>query len=119
MRVKLPRGLLGRRRYVSFRLIPRGEEGFPPRDRVEGALEEAAARLFGALGSADLDLSLKFYSQRTGSGVLRTDNRSLGEALTVLLTAASLVGPFTVEVGAVSGTLRGLSRRSRSRTKTL
>ncbi len=119
MRVKLPRGVVGRRRYVAFTIVPHGPKNPPSRSELERAMSEAALYLFGVLGSADLDFSIKFYSGRSGKGVLKTDNRSLPYALTILMTAAAAVGPFTLEVDGVSGTLRGLARKSCSPTKTL
>ncbi len=119
MRVKLPRGVVGRRRYVAFTLVPHGPKDPPSRSELERAMSEAALYLFGALGSADLDFSIKFYSGRSGKGVRKTDNRPLPYALTILLAAAAAAGPFPLEVDGVSGTLRGLARKSRSPTKTL
>lgn len=119
MRVKLPRGVVGRRRYVAFTLVPYGPQNPPSRSELERSMAEAALYLFGILGSADLDFSIKFYSSRSGRGVLKTDNRSLPYALTILMAAAAAAGPFTLEVDGVSGTLRGLAKRSRSPTKTL
>ncbi len=119
MRIKLPRGIMGRRRYVAFALVPRGGQNPPSRSELERAITEAALRLFGVLGAADLEFSLKFYSGRSGRGVLKTDSRSLPHALTILMAAAAATGPFTLEVDAVSGTLSGLARKSGSPTKTL
>jgi len=117
LRAKVPRGLLGRRRYILFELFPRDKA--PNRSELERSLKRTMLTLCGVVGASELELSLKAYSQRRGRGILKTDNRSISRVLCLLLATSRVLGLSGVRVLAVSGTLRGLSRREKEAGKTL
>ena len=117
LRAKIPRGLLGRRRYVLFEVLPR--DNAPNRSELERSLRRTALSLYGVVGASEIELSLKSYSQRRGRGILKTDNKSISRVLCLLLATSRVLGLSGVRVLAVSGTLRGLSRREKEAGKTL